>query len=140
MPIPHRTRTHDNGIFTQPAQARDDDLAARRSASFTCPRGHEFAIPFAENAATPGTWECRQHGTTAQLANTTPQQQSTKTHSHLDLVLERRPETELAQLLNQQLNALQAGQLISVEQWLQQTRATRDNRLAPTTAGAFYGR
>lgn len=37
--------TPERGIFTQdPARVRDDDLAARQTAGFICPRGHEFTI------------------------------------------------------------------------------------------------
>jgi len=133
MPIPRRARAHDDGIFAQPAQARDDDLVARRSVSFTCRRGHEFVIPFAADAVVPATWECRQHGISAGLANATPRQ-PVKTRSHGDLVLERRLITELAQLLNQQLTALRAGQLVSVEQWLQQQQEAMRRERHPTAA------
>jgi len=43
------------------------------------------------------------------------------------MVLERRPVSELAQLLNLQLKDLRAGRLMSVEQWL----AMRKSRAPP---------
>jgi len=118
---PRRTRTtHDRGIFThEPAQIHDDDLAARQSVEFTCPQGHTFSVTFADDAIPPRTWECRQHGVPAELNNTRPREhQPTKARSHWDMLSQRRPEPELAQLLNTQLNALRAGQLVTVEQWL----------------------
>jgi len=36
------------------------------------------------------------------------------------MVQERRPERELARLLTEQLTALRTGQLLPVDQWLQQ--------------------
>ena len=121
MPAPQRILriSRDGGTFTQePSRFRDGDLAARRSVEFLCPRGHKFTIPFADTVAPPTTWECRQHGIDARLKNTTQPQQPVKTHNHWDKVLERRPETELAQLLNQQLKELRAGRLAPVGQWL----------------------
>jgi RNA polymerase binding protein RbpA len=103
----------------------DDDLTARQSVAFTCPQGHEFTLTFADNAIPPCTWECRQHSVTAEHKDALPQEQPTKARSHWDMVNERRPESELAQLLDTQLKALRAGQLQTVGQWLHQAQATR---------------
>jgi RNA polymerase binding protein RbpA len=132
MPAPQRFLriSRDGGTFTQePSRFRDDDLAARRSVEFLCPRGHEFAIPFADNVAPPTIWKCRQHGIDAGLTGTATQpQRQVETHNHWDKVRERRPETELVRLLNQQLNELRAGRLVPVGQWLRQRQAMRNGR------------
>src|SRR5262249_37912257 len=130
MPAPQRFLriSRVGGTFTQePGRFRDYDLAARRSVEFLCPRGHEFTVPFADNVAPPTVWECRRHGIDAGLKSTTQPQQQVETHHHWDKVLERRPETELAQLLNQQINELRAGRLAPVGQWLRQRQAMRND-------------
>ena len=37
--------------------------APRNIAAYRCPRGHEFTVPFSEEAEIPPTWECRLDGT-----------------------------------------------------------------------------
>jgi hypothetical protein len=61
------------------------------------------------------------HQRQTQRRRTTP---TTTVRSHWDLLRERRSESELAHLLNTQLNALQSGQLLS-EQRLHLARATK---------------
>ena len=38
---------------------RTDNLAPRQIARYRTENGEEFDIPFADDAAIPGTWECR---------------------------------------------------------------------------------
>ena len=38
--------------------------APRNVAAYRCQRGHEFSVPFSEEAEIPTTWECRLDGTT----------------------------------------------------------------------------
>jgi RNA polymerase binding protein RbpA len=119
--------TRHSGIFApDPMGVPDDDLAPRRPAEFACPRGHEFTVSFADDVVPPSVWECRRHGVEAGLKGALPQgQQSAGTRSHWDMLRERRPESELARLLDTQLNALRAGQLVTVGQWLRQAQAMR---------------
>jgi RNA polymerase-binding protein len=132
MPPLRTHTTHDHGTFTHKlAHVHDDDLAARQSVEFVCPQGHRFSLTFADDAIPPRTWECRQHGVPAEPAelNDTrpPEHQPTKARSHWDMLSQRRREPELVQLLDTQLNALQTGQLVTVEQWLRQNA---DNKKA----------
>ena len=48
---------------------RDHDLAPRQSMRYACPRGHEFEVPFANDAEAPSTWECRLDGTPAKAVD-----------------------------------------------------------------------
>jgi hypothetical protein len=73
---------------------------------------------FADNADLPITWECRQHGIEARLNDSAYRPCPAKTRCHWDMVLERRPVSDLAQPLDQQLKELRAGRLIPIEQWL----------------------
>jgi hypothetical protein len=112
-----RTRDQERPTY-HPVRRPEEGLAGRQSASFICPRGHEFTLVFADDVKLSAEWECRQHGIEARLKDSAHRQQPTKTRCHWDMVLERRRVSELAQLLNQQLIDLQAGWLIPVEQWL----------------------
>src|SRR5262245_19708118 len=48
---------------------RNHDLAPRQSMRYACPRGHEFEVPFANDAEPPATWECRLHGSISRLVD-----------------------------------------------------------------------
>lgn len=117
MTIPRARPNPERSIFTQ-APVRDDDLAARQSVRFSCPRGHDFTARFAEDASVPTAWECRQHSVIAGRKDATHRHEPVKQRGHWEMLLERRPRAELAQLLDEQLTALRAGQLVSVDQWL----------------------
>ena len=41
---------------------RNHDLAPRRTATYRCPRDHEFTVPMADDAEVPAVWDCRMHG------------------------------------------------------------------------------
>ena len=103
----------------QSARSPEADSANRQSAAFVCPRGHEFTLMFADNVQLPSAWECRQHSTAAGLKNQArPQAPPVKVRTYLDMLRERRSERDLAVLLDSQLKALRAGQLVPVERWL----------------------
>ncbi|MEO6881937.1 MAG: RNA polymerase-binding protein RbpA [Mycobacteriaceae bacterium] len=89
---------------------RDHDLAPRRGARYGCPKGHEFEVPFADDAEFPGTWECRLHGvTSALLDGEAPEAKKVKApRTHWDMLLERRSTDELEELLNERLELLKA--------------------------------
>jgi RNA polymerase-binding protein len=124
--------TPDHGIFAhEPVRVPDDDLMARRPIGFRCPRGHNFTVTFAGEAELPVSWECRRHSVYAGRIGVLHQPTPVAPRTHWDLLRERRPEPEMAQLLDEQLNALQAGQLMPVSLWLRQMqkrRTTRDSQ------------
>ena len=128
-------RARDQARSThQPLRLPDADPVTHQSAAFACPRGHEFTLMFADNVQLPGTWECRQHSTAAGLKNQArPQAPPVKVRTHLDMLRERRSELDLAVLLDSQLKALRAGQLVPVERWLHERAASK---LAPAVNDA----
>jgi hypothetical protein len=89
---------------------RDHDLAPRQAARYGCPKGHEFDVPFADDAEFPGTWECRLHGATSELiGGSAPEAKKVKPpRTHWDMLLERRSTAELEELLNERLDLLKA--------------------------------
>ena len=46
---------------------RNHDLAPRRTATYRCPRDHEFTVPMADDAEVPTSWDCRMHGLSSML-------------------------------------------------------------------------
>src|SRR6201991_3826344 len=87
---------------------RNHDLAPRQSMRYACPRGHEFDVPFANDAEIPATWECRLHGSISRLVDGAPPEQKKvkPPRTHWDMLLERRSVAELEVLLNERLELL----------------------------------
>ena len=87
------------------------DLAPRRDATYVCPTGHRFEMPFSAEADLPLTWECRECGVAAQLVDgDKPEPKKTKpARTHWDMLLERRSEAELEELLTERLDLLRQG-------------------------------
>ena|SRR5215475_14840515 len=111
----------DRGIFAhEPVRTLEGDPAVRKRIGFRCPRGHTFAVPFAVKAELPASRECRRHSVEAGRIGVTHQPAPVVPRTYWDMVQERRPERELARLLTEQLTALRTGQLLPVDQWLQQ--------------------
>ena len=86
------------------------DFAAREETAYVCPNGHRTILPFAEGAEVPETWECR-CGATAHLEgdDTHPDEIAKPTRTHWDMLLERRSEEELKELLEKRLQMHRDG-------------------------------
>lgn len=89
---------------------RNHDLAPRRSVRYACPKGHEFEVPFSDDAEIPATWECRLHGSESDIieGGQTEQKEVKPPRTHWDMLLERRSVPELEELLNERLEELKA--------------------------------
>jgi hypothetical protein len=84
--------------------------APRNIAAYRCPRGHEFSVPFAEDAEIPNTWECRLDGSVAQLIDG-PEPEAKKVkppRTHWDMLMERRTVADLEEVLAERLDVLRA--------------------------------
>lgn len=84
--------------------------APRNVAAYRCPRGHEFSVPFSEEAEIPTTWECRLDGTSAVLVDG-PEPEAKKVkppRTHWDMLMERRSIADLEEVLNERLDVLRA--------------------------------
>jgi hypothetical protein len=81
------------------------DFAARMDIAYVCPNGHRTILPFAEGAEIPTEWECRcgsiAHRENAEDAGADEITKPTRTH--WDMLLERRSEDELQELLKKRL-------------------------------------
>ena len=89
---------------------RNHDLAPRRTATYRCPRDHEFTVPMADDAEVPSAWDCRMHGLSSTLVDgSVPEGKSAKPpRTHWDMLLERRSREELEELLEERLQVLRA--------------------------------
>jgi hypothetical protein len=96
-------------IFCYQSLRDNEDVVARRSVSFVCPRGHEFTVTFADDVDPPAQWECRQHGVEAATKGIPQQPPPRPRKTHWVLLMERRTELELAALLEERLTALRSG-------------------------------
>jgi hypothetical protein len=86
------------------------ESAPRNIASYRCAQGHEFAIPFAEEAEIPTTWECRLDGGSGMLVNgPAPETKKAKpARTHWDMLMERRTIADLEEVLEERLDVLRA--------------------------------
>jgi len=75
-----------------------------------CHRGHEFQVPFSEEAEIPTTWECRLDGSTALLIDgPAPETKKVKApRTHWDMLMERRTIADLEEVLAERLDVLRA--------------------------------
>jgi hypothetical protein len=87
---------------------RNHDLAPRRVVRYACPKGHDFEVPFSDDAELPLTWECRLHGAESKkMDGTEPEMKKAKPpRTHWDMLLERRTISELEELLTERLEEL----------------------------------
>ncbi|GLZ37262.1 RNA polymerase-binding protein RbpA [Actinokineospora sp. NBRC 105648] len=88
---------------------RNHDLAPRRTVRYACPKGHDFEVPFSDDAEVPSVWECRLHGTESKMLDGTEPEQAKKVkppRTHWDMLLERRTISELEDLLAERLTEL----------------------------------
>ena len=105
---------------------RNADLAPRQPVTFDCPVGHSFVVPFAEEADVPATWECRTCGRTAQQRDAAPPEakKGKPPRTHWDMLMERRSEEDLEEVLSERLEHLRSTRAAAQE--AQAAQAPRD--------------
>ena len=84
--------------------------APRQVAEYVCPTGHVTTLPFSVEADVPALWECR-CGLEALLRDADrPEVGPVKpVRTHWDMLMERRTEAELEELLAERLALLRSG-------------------------------
>jgi hypothetical protein len=89
---------------------RNHALAPRRTATYRCPRDHEFTVPMADEAEIPVVWDCRMHGLESTLVDgdTSESKTAKPPRTHWDMLLERRSIDELETILAERLDELKA--------------------------------
>ena len=88
------------------------ELAPRIEAIYDCPDGRTLIVPFSADAEIPPVWEAPGGGEALLRDAQRPEAKPTKpVRTHWDMLLERRSEEELEELLNERLELLRSGQL-----------------------------
>jgi ribosomal protein L37AE/L43A len=87
---------------------RGIEFAARQRVAYVCPQGHQSA-----EADVPALWECPRCGAEALARDTErPEPKAEKpARTHWDMLLERRSEKELEEILAERLEMLRGGQI-----------------------------
>lgn len=88
------------------------ELAPRVEAIYDLPDGRTLIIPFSADAEIPPVWEAPDGGEALLRDAQRPDSKPSKpVRTHWDMLLERRSEEELEELLNERLELLRSGQL-----------------------------
>jgi hypothetical protein len=92
---------------------RGIEFAARQQVGYRCPQGHEFEITMSDEAEVPAVWECPRCGQEAlSTAGVQPEEKAEKpARTHWDMLLERRSEKELEEILKERLELLRDGEI-----------------------------
>jgi hypothetical protein len=92
---------------------RGIEFAARQQVGYRCDKGHEFEVTMSIEADVPATWECPRCGapglsTAGITAEAKPEKPA---RTHWDMLLERRSEKELEEILKERLELLRGGEI-----------------------------
>ena len=92
---------------------RGIEFAARQQVGFRCSHGHEFEITMSMEAEVPAVWECPRCGAEAlNISGVEPEHKAEKPpRTHWDMLLERRSEKELEDILTERLEMLRGGEI-----------------------------
>ena len=92
---------------------RGIEFAARQQVGYLCPHGHAFEITMSIEADVPAIWECPRCGaeaeSTAGIERVAKVEKPQRTH--WDMLLERRSEKELEDILTERLELLRGGEI-----------------------------
>jgi RNA polymerase binding protein RbpA len=89
----------------------DAEPAPRQVVAYECARHHRVEVPFSVEAEVPDTWECPRCSNEAlRVGHVQPQRADEKpVRTHWDMLLERRSEKELEDILKERLELLRGG-------------------------------
>ena len=92
---------------------RGIEFAARQQVGYRCKQDHEFEITMSVEAEVPAVWECPRCGAEAlSVSGIKPEVKAEKpARTHWDMLLERRSEKELEEILKERLELLRGGEI-----------------------------
>ena len=92
---------------------RGVELAARQQVGYRCPQGHDFEITMSVEAEVPAVWECPRCGAEAESTQGIEREVKPEkpARTHWDMLLERRSEKELEEILKERLQLLRDGEI-----------------------------
>ncbi|HWJ83570.1 MAG TPA: RNA polymerase-binding protein RbpA [Nocardioides sp.] len=92
---------------------RGIEFAARQQVGYRCPQGHDFEITMSVEAEVPAVWECPRCGLEATSTSGIEREEKVEKpqRTHWDMLLERRSEKELEEILTERLELLRGGEI-----------------------------
>ncbi len=92
---------------------RGIEFAARQQVGYRCPQTHEFEITMSVEADVPAVWECPRCGAEALSTSGILKEEKAEkpVRTHWDMLLERRSEKELEDILKERLDLLRGGEI-----------------------------
>jgi hypothetical protein len=92
---------------------RGVEMAPRQEIEYVCDDGHTFTVTMSEEAEIPYEWEDPKTGRIGHLKDgDEPEKKEEKAaRTHWDMLLERRSEKELEEILTERLEMLRAGEI-----------------------------
>ncbi len=92
---------------------RGIEFAARQQIGFTCAKGHTFEVTMSTEADVPAVWECPRCGAEGlNVSGIEPERKPEKpARTHWDMLLERRSEKELEEILTERIELLRGGSI-----------------------------
>lgn len=92
---------------------RGVEMAPRQEIEYVCDDGHTFTVTMSDEAEIPYTWEDPKTGRIGKLRDgVEPEKKEEKAaRTHWDMLLERRSESELEEILTERLELLRAGEI-----------------------------
>ena len=87
------------------------DFAARKDVTYVCPQGHRTILPMSADVEAPESWECRcgQIAHREDVDDVADENGSKPQRTHWDMLMERRTEEELSELLKKRLKMHEDG-------------------------------
>lgn len=88
-------------------------MAPRQEVEYLCPDGHTFTVTMADEADVPSEWEDPKTGQIGRLVGGEPPEAKDEkpVRTHWDMLLERRSEAELEEILTERLEMLRGGEI-----------------------------
>ena len=92
---------------------RGVEMAPRREIEYVCDDGHSFPVIMSEEAEVPYEWEDPKTGRSGRrIDGGEPEKKEEKpARTHWDMLLERRSESELEEILTERLELLRSGEI-----------------------------
>ncbi|NYJ01401.1 hypothetical protein HNR19_002099 [Nocardioides thalensis] len=92
---------------------RGIEFAARQQVGYRCAQGHTFEITMSIEAEVPAVWECPRCGSEAVSTSGIEREEKVEKpqRTHWDMLLERRSEKELEEILTERLELLRGGEI-----------------------------
>lgn len=92
---------------------RGIEFAARQQVGYRCAQGHIFEITMSIEAEVPAVWECPRCGSEAVSTSGIEREEKVEKpqRTHWDMLLERRSEKELEEILTERLELLRGGEI-----------------------------